>query len=93
MPRADKIWSGYSSRSSLFWGYSILFYMHFSCLSCLALKELHVSRACAPTCSLGSSLIIFSSFLFFSFLGLYKGQPIPLMWYLLILFFVLEHKH
>ena len=59
----------------------------------------------SSTCSLGSSLIIFSSFLFFRSLvkndkiliemsiliEINNGQPIPLMWYIFILLFFLEY--
>ena len=46
----------------------------------------------SPPYSLGSSLIIFSSFFIFLFLGqklieINNGQPIPLMWYIFILLF------
>ena len=44
--------------------------------------------------SLGSSLIIFSSFLFFRSLvkiEINNGQPIPLMWYIFILLIFLEY--
>ena len=43
---------------------------------------------CSTTPSLGSSLIIFSSFLFFrSLIEINNGQPISLMWYSFILLF------